>query len=255
MLRSIFSIIILTFGFVAFAQFPKGLPQGLPQGNSGGTSSGDPVTMKEVRALRRLEPKDWSIKYLKFSYDAIPLGRMVVKPDQKGQEIQAAISFYKYFFVAEAGFQDITRGRSDFDYHSSGTFFRLGPEVNMLKINDNGGAMTFGLRYAQSNFSDELSFVREVGFGENNYKYENPDARLIWMELTTGLNLNVTKNMHMGYTIRYKVFRNIDRINELRPYDVPGFGKYQNRSTMGFSYYIGWAIPFKKLEEVPAESK
>ncbi|MFT6867166.1 MAG: hypothetical protein ACJA08_002005 [Cyclobacteriaceae bacterium] len=248
MLRFIFSVIILILGFGAFAQLPQGLPQG-----SGSSASVEPVTMKQVRALRRQEPKDWSIKYLKITYDAIPLGRMFVKPDQKGQEIQAAISFYKYFFVAEAGFQDIMRGRSNFDYHSSGTYFRLGPEVNMLKINDNGGTMTFGLRYAQSNFSDQLSFVKNVGFGENNYEYENPNARLIWMEITTGMNLNVTKNMYMGYTIRYKVFRNIDRIDVFRPFDIPGFGKYQNRSTMGFSYYIGWAIPFNKMEEVSTE--
>ncbi|MFY0602066.1 MAG: hypothetical protein JXR03_20495 [Cyclobacteriaceae bacterium] len=248
MLRFIFSVLIIGLGYSAIAQV--GLPSGLPQVGGQTPSSSKPATMKEMRALRKNEPKDWSIKYLKFSYDVIPTGRLLLKSDQKGQEAQASIAFYKYFFVVEGGYQDFTRNRSNYEYNSSGTFFRLGTEVNMMKINEHGGAFTFGLRYAQSHFSDAFTFIKDVGFGDVTYQFENPSARLIWMEITTGLNLPIKGNVHMGYTIRYKVFRNVSGLDKLRPFDVPGFGRYENKSTIGFSYYIGWAIPFKKLEEV-----
>ncbi|MEP0366042.1 MAG: DUF6048 family protein [Cyclobacteriaceae bacterium] len=252
MLRYIFSLLLLSSSVWAVAQLGSSIQQGLS--NAGSNSGGSkPITMKEMRQIRKGEPKDWSIKYVKVSYDLIPPGRMVLKPDQKGQELQASIAFYKYFFMVEGGFQDFTRSKSDYNYNSSGTFFRFGPEINLLKINEHGGAMTFGLRYAQSNFSDKFDFVKATpGYGENTFSYENPDARLIWMELVMGLNLPLSDNFHMGYTIRYKVFRNVDRIDVLKPFDVPGFGRYEKRTAMGFSYYIGWAIPLKKMEEVPA---
>lgn len=255
MSKYIFSVLILCLAYMAKAQVLQGIQQGYQGGGQSGSGSTEPVTMKEVRALRKLEPKDWSIKYLKFSYDLIPTGRLLLKPDQKGQELQASISFYKYFFALEGGFQDFTRSNADYTYASSGRFFRLGPEVNLMKINEQGGSLTFGLRYAQSNFSDQLSFVEDVGFGETTYEFENTDARLIWMELTTGLNFPIKGNLQMGYTIRLKVFRNVDGIDTLRPFDVAGFGRYEKRTSIGFNYYLGWAIPFKKMEEAPVEAQ
>lgn len=252
MLKYIFRILVVLIGFGASAQFPQGLPQGTPRGNSG--SSQEPVTMKDLRALRRLEPKDWSIKYLKFSYDAIPTGRFLLNSNRKGQEIQAAIHFYKYFFVVEGGFQDFTRTRTDlYDYQSSGTFFRVGPEVNLIKANEQGGAFTFGVRYAQSSFGDNISFSYDNGFGPSDFALQNRNARLIWMELTTGLNLPVHGNWQMGYLIRFKALRKVTGLEQLTPFDVAGFGRYEKRTALGFSYYIGYAIPFKKMEKAPVE--
>lgn len=253
MLKYIFSFLILSSGFIVLAQFPNGLPQGIPQG--GGQSTAEPVTMKDVRALRRLEPKDWSINYLKISYDLIPTGRLSLNNNRKGQEIQASISFYKYFFMLEGGFQNFDRIRNSYSYNSSGRFFRLGPEVNLLKVNDQGGAFTFGLRYAQSHFSDKINFSKDSGFGSNDFNFKNDNAKLVWMELTTGLNLPMSGNFQMGYTIRLKVFRKVSDLDTLRPFDVAGFGRYQSRTGIGFSYYVGWAIPFKKMEEAPTPSE
>ncbi len=222
------------------------------------------VTMKDLRELRKQEKRDWSLNYVKFSYDVMPTGRMFLKPDQRSQEFQVSTSFYKYFFMVEMGFQDFTRTGSSFEenfnrlssykYTNSGTFFRLGPEVNLIKINPLGGALTFGVRYARSSFSDQLDFSRQDAFGDNAYSYKNDGASLAWMELTAGLNLVVWKNMHMGYTIRYKAFRKFKGVEQLNPFDTPGYGRIENGSNMGFSYYIGWAIPFKKEEVIPESS-
>ena len=97
--------------------------------------------------------------------------------------------------MVEAGFQDFTRSgafgqtdanriSSDYNYTNSGSFFRLGPEVNLIKINPLGGAFTFGFRYARSSFSDRLDFSRnDLLFGDNGYSYQNDNANLAWLEL------------------------------------------------------------------------
>ena len=255
MLKYFFSLLIVFSVLSVSAQ--NGVIQQMGQKMNQGGGSAPAVTMKDLRQLRKLEKKDWSLNYIKFSYDIMPTGRLLLKPDQKSQEFQISTSFYKYFFMVEAGFQDFLRSGSNqatspnnnsssYEYTNSGSFFRLGPEVNLIKINPLGGAITFGVRYACSRFSDRLDFSRQDAFGDNAYSYQNENANLAWLELTAGLNLIVYKNLHMGYTIRYKAFRKFSGLNNLAPFDAPGYGRIENGSNMGFSYYIGWAIPFKK---------
>jgi hypothetical protein len=260
MLKSIFSILV--FFSIVCASAQNGMLQQMGSKMNQGGSSGPAVTMKDLRELRKLEKKDWSINYIKFSYDVMPTGRWLLYPDQLSQEFQVSASFYKYFFMVEAGGQSFTRKgnaldettniSAPYEYNNSGRFFRLGPEVNLIKINPIGGAMTFGFRYARSTFSDDLTFTRTDDFENDPYTFSNDKANLAWLELTAGLNLIVWKNIHMGYTIRYKTFRKSNGIGKLNPFDAPGYGRIENGSNMGFSYYVGWAIPFKKEEVVPA---
>lgn len=247
MWKYIFSIIALGYVLNTYAQ-----DQG-QQGAQGEDQNG-PLTMKDMRELRKQEPKDWSIQYVKLSYDIMPQGRQILFPDQKGLELQLSTNFYKYFVMLEGGYQDITRDKTDFLYQCDGTFWRLGPEVNMIKPNDQGGAFTFGLRYAHSSFQDQMSYTRDLGFGETNYQYANKNATANWIEAVSGINLALTKNIHMGYTVRLKLFKSVKGTDLLEPFDIPGYGRYQKDVALGFSYYIGWAIPFKKGEAAPASA-
>ena len=227
MLKYFFSLIIILAVLAASAQ--NGVLQQMGQKMNQGGGKAPAVTMKDLRELRKLEKKDWSLNYVKFSYDIIPTGRMLFKPNQKSQEFQISTSFYRYFFMLEAGFQDFTRAgsivqtesnspTSAYTYTNNGSFFRIGPEVNLIKINPLGGAITFGVRYARSRFSDRLSFSRQDAFGDNAYSFKNDNANLAWLEITTGLNLVVYKNIHMGYTIRYKAFRKFSGVDKLDPF-------------------------------------
>ncbi|WP_258102803.1 DUF6048 family protein [Marinoscillum sp. MHG1-6] len=249
-----FSLIALGCVLTTYAQQ---LPGQFNMGSGGG--GGEAITMKEMRALRQQLPKDWSIKYVKLSYDIMPTGRQILFPDQKGMEFQLSTQFYQYFIMVEGGFQNITRNHSDsvydasnsgryysYDYNSSGAFTRIGPEANLIKPNELGGSFTFGLKYAHSWFQDKIDYNGDIGFGQNDYILENRKAQASWLEATTGLNLPITKNLHMGYTVRLKLFKKVKGTDSLQPFDIPGYGRFEKNVALGFSYYIGWAIPFNK---------
>lgn len=199
------------------------------------------------------DAKDFRPTELKLSYDLIPPGETVFGALKKGHHFQASIDFYNYFLVAEYGLSSIARGSdTTFRYSNDGWYWRIGPEVNFLKNDTKGNSLTFGLRFARSYFSDEITFeATDSPFSSITVREGNNNAVATWGELTTGLNVNVWKGLYMGYTIRYKIFRDVDGIGDFSPYDIPGWGQYRNKSAAGFSYFIGWIIPLReKFPEV-----
>ncbi|MEQ8583937.1 MAG: DUF6048 family protein [Marinoscillum sp.] len=225
---------------IVFAQRPAGQrPQ--PSGNTQKTNSQLPK-----------EPRDFRPSMLKLSVDAVPVGISLFGADRSGSGYQALIDFDQFFFAAEYGTQKTSRGEL-YSYKNEGSYFSFGPEVNFLKNNAKGNSLTFGLRYGQAQFSDELSYLKTGGFfGDLQVEDANPDLKARWLELTVGLNANVWSNLYLGYTIRYKVLRQVDNIGTMAPYDVPGFGLYEDNTGVQFNFYVGWAIPLREKFPEPA---
>lgn len=206
-------------------------------------------------------PIDWRPNYLKFSYDAVPVARSIAKNGQNSQEVQVLFNVDKFFLALEGGNQNFTRKNSfetdstfwDYTYTNKGHFFRFGPDINLIKNNKNGGTLTFGARYGRSVFQDRLVLTDQdqIGFDPINYSDENDKITSQWMELISGLNVALTRNLHMGFTVRYKIQRGDKNIGTMKPYDIPGFGRYANFNTVGFNYYFGWAIPLREMEAAP----
>lgn len=224
-----------------FAQGPAGGQRPQPSGK----------TQKTNNQLPK-EPRDFRPSMLKLSVDAVPVGISLFGANRNGSGYQALIDFDQFFFAAEYGTQKTSRGER-YRYKNEGSYFSFGPEVNFLKNNAKGNSLTFGLRYGQAQFSDQLSYFKTGGFfGDLQVEDANPDLKARWMELTVGLNANVWSNLYLGYTIRYKVLRQVDNIGTMAPYDVPGFGLYEDNTGVQFNFYVGWAIPLR--EKYPDEA-
>lgn len=200
------------------------------------------------------QPKpDWRPSMIRVSYDIIPVGEAIFTSTRSGQHFQASVDFHKYFFMVEYGTQQTQRGeRFSYQYENNGSYFRLGPEVNLLK-NSVINTLNFGIRYARSTFDDQVSFTKTLDNGTVNpteipVNESNNGVVAQWAELTAGLNVNVWKGMYMGYTIRYKFRRKITGNDVLTPYDIPGFGLHENRLGVGFNYFIGWAFKWREKE-------
>lgn len=229
------------------------------QGATSSKSSNQPRSISEIRKNRVKIPRDWKPSMLKINYDMVPAFSSVFGAERTGQAFQASIDFDQFFFTAEYG-QESTRRGETFDYQSDGTYFSFGPEVNFLRLNTEGHGIIFGLRYGHAEFSDQLSFTRDsTYFGGPDPQLitnGNPNLKANWMEMTLGLSAKVWKNLYMGYTVRYKVLRQVKGIGEMAPYDVTGFGLYEDNTGVRFNYYIGWAIQFReKYEELLPEAK
>jgi len=200
------------------------------------------------------ESIDFTPSYIIAGYNAVPLINSVFFESKTAQEVQLGIDFANYLFMVDYGLQKTSRGDSSYHYENRGSHFKVGIEANVLKNASFGNSLTLGLRYAMSRFKDEINFERNYGFGSTAFDRSNSQAKSRWFELTLGLNVKVAKPIYFGYTVRYKVFRKNSGIEGLEPYDIPGFGRNSNQSTVGFDYYIRWIIPLKKEEEVPEES-
>ena len=197
------------------------------------------------RQLPLKPPRDFRPTELKLSVDAVPLFITAFSEVRKGYGFQATVDFDKYYLAFELGGQRTERGES-YRYHNEGNYWSVGPEVNLLKNAKSGNALTFGMRYGQAKFNDRLTFTQSgTFFGTIDTDASNPDLTARWMELTASLTVNVTKSLYMGYTVRYKVLRSVSGIGNMAPYDVPGFGLYEDNTGVQFNYYISWAIPLR----------
>lgn len=189
------------------------------------------------------EPDSSSIAF-RLNFDLIPFGRNVFVPAQKsGFEVQAGVLYNQFRMQFEFGTQKTERGEN-YDYQNSGQYFKIGPEINLLKKATDGLEMTFGLRYAQSTFDNSLRYDINDIFGTRINLVEN-DQSTQWMEITTGLSSKIGKRITMGYTVRYKIRRKPLASDQLLPYDIPGFGRRDDSNEVGFNYYIGWLIPLR----------
>ncbi len=187
---------------------------------------------------------------LRISYDAIAGGVSVFDDYKRRTGFQAAMDFDQYFLAVEYGTESSERGDGfGYQYEAQGNYFSVGPEVNLLKNVTDGSILTFGLRYGQANFSDQLTFsVDSTFFGDYDVSAANPDLIARWMEMTMHLSTEVWKNLTVGYTVRYKVARKVKNIGVMAPYDVPGFGLYEDNTGVRLNFYIGWVFRWREKE-------
>jgi hypothetical protein len=110
----------------------------------------------------------------------------------------------------------------------------------------------FGMRYALSSFNDQLDFdtqaiiQSEIGWPSTRETVSNSKVKANWFEMVAGLKVRVVKQLYMGFTARFKFLLKVKKVEELRPYYIPGFGKNINTSAFGFNYYISYRLPFRK---------
>lgn len=251
LLSILFCVMFWAMNFSVCAQQDQQPPQ---QGEEGEQQQGGgPLTQDKIPK----EPRDFRPSMLRLYYDVIPAGAGIFGADRWGQEVQASMDFDQFFFDVEFGTQKSERGDT-YSYENKGNYFRFGPEVNFLKKDTKGNSFTFGLRYGHANFSDKLSFALDsTFFGDFDVKDANPNLKANWLELTMGLNAKVWKGLYLGYTVRYKVLRQVNGMGDMAPYDVPGFGLYEDNTGVQFNFYVGWAFIFREkypetlLEEGP----
>ncbi len=197
--------------------------------------------------------KDYRPTMIILGYNTIPLINSIFFSGKTAQNGQVAIDLSNYFFLLDFGVQNTERKGETYSYQNTGTFYRLGIETNVLKNASDANGLNLGLRYARSRFSDEMSISDDFGYGPVDLVSRNDVVKSRWWELTLGLNVKVFRQIYFGYLVRYKLYKVNKGIENLVPYDLPGFGKNENKTTVGFDYYVRWVLPFGK-EPIPPEN-
>lgn len=191
--------------------------------------------------------------------------RTLARTNDTHYSFQADAIFGRYMMVAEYGHAEIRRNNDQqvsqnlYQYASNGWFFRVGPEVNLLvnraktSFRADGDIIFFGLRFGRAQVTDAMILLTRDDSGENNYFWEpqaitvrNNRLGVTWLEMTAGMKVQLYGNFFLGYNLRFKFGRNFTQDQSLIPYEVPGFGKGENRESFRFDYYLAYRIPFRR---------
>jgi len=193
-------------------------------------------------SLMETRPK-FAPRFIQVNYNALRFVENLLNKPQNSQEVQVEMGIHKFQLVADIGRAETNRG-NDYVYRNDGTYWRVGFDINMSKAWEEQ-MIGLGLRYARASYQDAAIFTRPLGDGsEQAFELANTDLEARWAELVFKMRVPVWKGLITGYTMRYQFFQVTQGLegSQLKPFDIPGYGKTNRPNSFGFDYYIGWRI-------------
>ena len=184
---------------------------------------------------------------LRVGTDLISLIKTPLSDQFDGWEVNVDVDFYRYYFTVDVGSWSKTFSSESQNYSNTGTYWRVGADVNLMLKDPDRNMFFLGLRYAQSSFSEQLNYqFQDPVFGDGVRNLANPSASARWAEITLGLRAKIWKQFWMGYTARLKIAPGIKGAEQFEVYDIPGYGLASKDTYWGFNYQVYYRIPFKR---------
>lgn len=213
-----------------------------------GFSQTDTARVRPPRPPKvKKELKEFIPTGVRFGVDLYSFSRNLWDEPKNLTEFQLDVDFRHYLLVLEYGTSKIEEIEEGFSYTSNGSYFRIGPEVNVLYDPSSLHVVSLGLRYGSSIFDDQLIYKTVDAFGNTLIAVSNEKAKAQWAEFTLGTKAHLWKGLFMGFILRYKFLKKV-QFNELEPHWLPGFGENRadDNNQFGFSYYLAWRFGIKK---------
>ena len=164
------------------------------------------------------------------------------------------------FLVAELGSETCDLKTSNYNYHSTGGYTRLGADYNIMKHLDpeSKDKMFVGLRYGFTTFYHEANNVIVPGnqWGELNAgDIKGSWIAANWAEVAGGMRARMFNNFYLGWSARVRIKIGETKDLRLYPYSIPGYGKPWNSTWIGFNYSLYYKIPLYKKKSVAPKDK
>jgi Domain of unknown function (DUF6048) len=199
--------------------------------------------------------KDYSPTGFRVGTDLIDIGKTISGNTFTGWEVNGDVDFHNYYLTVDVG----TWGKDilikNGDYTNSGTYYRVGIDVNFLGNDPDKNMFFLGFRAGHSSFNESVTYLTTPPhlFSPLNTTSTNPSASGSWGELTTGLRVKIWKGLWLGYTARMKFAPSVHGSPHFATYDMPGYGVIQNSPWWGFNYQIFWRFAWRKDKVIPAK--
>jgi hypothetical protein len=193
----------------------------------------------------KLKP-DFRPSAIRFGTDLYSIGNTIIENGERTFEVQGDIDFHKYLATLELGIQDTDLLGSNFEYSGTGSYYRVGIDINLTQFNPDRHVIFLGMRYARSRFQERLKYDASDSVWQDvqlEESHEGMSSR--WLEITGGMKVRVWQNLAVGYIIRYKIFRKINGVPELDNYIVPGYGLARKNTNLGFGFYLHYRLAFR----------
>ncbi|MBR3613131.1 MAG: hypothetical protein IKL54_07530 [Bacteroidaceae bacterium] len=197
--------------------------------------------------------KLWEFKGVSISADLFGyIGRIM--NDYTSSEVAVSANFGNRFFpVVEIGYgsTDTTDETTRIYYKSSAPYFRAGLDYNFLykKSGELSNYKIIGLvRYGQTTAKYDVTtppLTDPVWGSEATLSLTDVETSCSWMEFGVGVQVKMWKNLHMGWSIRYKSLIKDGKGDQSQAWYIPGYGENEN-GCFGGTYTVIYNIPFGK---------
>lgn len=150
----------------------------------------------------------------------------------------------RYFPVLEVGYgtADNTDDGTGIRYKTSAPFGRIGIDFNVLKNKHDKYRVLVGARYAYTSFNYDVGPLEiQDPVWHDNATWEAHDQKCTygWFEAVGGVDATLWKNLHLGWSVRYRarLHKKYDDAGE--PWYIPGYGKKGN-SRIGATFNVSF---------------
>lgn len=225
----------------------------LAQSQSDGSANSQKTAQPDDEEPKR-EPRFEVVKDqgLSLGIDLSPFIMRLIKDERTGFAFVGRYGIKNRWFAnAELGYEHIKYDKEGYAYKSDGTFVRLGVDYDIFNsedfpFNDN---IFIGLRYAyawQNHQSDRFKIVDSY-WGDYSGRVGKTSVNSHSIDAVGGIRCEMLKNFYMGWTFRCRFLLASKHSDDLKPYAIAGYGKYDNKVAIGFTYTLEYQIPFNKM--------
>lgn len=182
------------------------------------------------------------------SADIYGLGSRLFGSDFLSSEVNVSVSLKNQFFpVVEIGYgtTNTTDQDNGIHYKSSAPYYRIGLNYNTMSKKKSKSFLYAGLRYGFTSLSYDVdATLRDpIWNDESPFTYNNQKSNISWFEVLLGVNVQIYKNFHMGWAIRYKSRISVKKNPNTTPWYIPGYGSNKS-SNLGITYSLIYKLPF-----------
>ncbi len=174
---------------------------------------------------------------------------------RNGCELQADVPYKgNYFPTFEFGMQWFDDQRDGFRYKNSGTYARLGVDMNIVKFESlsDHDFVFIGARYGYSLFNQETTDIKYSNYwGTLATVVPKHTMNAHWAELVFGMKGEIVRNFFLGWTLRAKFPLAVTEDPNITPYMIPGIGKTSNGVPFDFSFGVYYRFPIFRTKSLP----
>lgn len=148
-----------------------------------------------------------------------------------------------YFPIVEMGFGNCkkTDENTHVSFKVKAPYARIGADVNLLKDKFQDNRLYVGARYGLSTFKYDVAspFVTDpIWGGTEAFVANDINCTSHWAELVFGVQVKVWRNLHMGWSVRYKAEISSTKSDYSKPTCIPGYGYTTNSTCWGGTYNL-----------------
>ncbi len=173
--------------------------------------------------------------------------RNLIEPETRTGEVSVDYEWRKNWFAAiEAGGASIEVDQPTHDYQSSGYFFRIGVDFNILGQHgpDHLDLVLLSARYGYGTLDHYASraIITDPYWGDYETAFPEETFNAHWLEVGGGVKTQIWRNFFLGWSLRTRLLVSQTSDPAMDPYFISGFGKNRDGN---FSVMIHYSLYYR----------